>query len=38
LGVRAFPGLVLETQGQHEPVDVDYLDHRSMLAAIEFVD
>lgn len=38
MGVRAFPGLVLETWGRREPIDVDYRDHRSMLAAIGSMD
>jgi putative protein-disulfide isomerase len=34
MGVRAFPGLVLVTGAQSRPIEVNYLDHRPMLAAI----
>ncbi len=34
MGVRAFPGLVLETGNYSRPIEVNYLDHRAMLAAI----
>ena len=34
MGVRAFPALVLETDGQSRSIEVDYLDPRPMLAAI----
>ncbi len=34
MGVRAFPGLVLETGSQSIPIEVNYLDYRPMLAVI----